>query len=51
MKIKAVAVATIPDYLGGLVLPGTTAAGSAADPARVLVDFRRNLYGCLTARA
>jgi len=44
-------VATILDYLGGLVLPGTPVAGSAADPATVLADFRRDLYGCLTARA
>ena len=44
-------MATILDYVGGLVLPGTTATGSAADPATVLADFRRDFYGCLTARA
>jgi hypothetical protein len=42
-----VAVATIVDYLGGLVLPDTPEAG----PAAQLAAFRRDFYQCLTARA
>ena len=49
--IKTVAVATILDYLGGLVLPGTPMTERVADPAMVLADFRRDLYQCLTRRA
>ncbi|MCW2638274.1 MAG: hypothetical protein JWP76_580 [Dactylosporangium sp.] len=41
------AVATIVDYLGGLVLPDTPEAG----PAAQLAAFRRDFYQCLTARA
>jgi hypothetical protein len=50
-KIKAVAVATIVDYVGGLVLPDTPATDPVADPATALASFRRDFYRCLTARA
>jgi hypothetical protein len=46
-----VAVATIVDYLGGLVLPDTPATGAARQPATVLAGFRRDFYQCLTRRA
>jgi DDE superfamily endonuclease len=51
-----VAVATILDCLGGLVLPDTptpetAAVGSAKDPAARLAAFRRDFYRCLPRRA
>jgi hypothetical protein len=42
-----VAVATIVDYLGGLVLPDTPGSG----PAGALAGFRRDYHRCLTGRA
>lgn len=53
MKIKAVAVATIVDYLGGLVLPDTpeTRLPAVLEPAATLAGFRRDYYQCLNARA
>ena len=41
------AVATIVDYLDGLVLPDTP----KTRPSRVLAAFRRDFYRCLTGRA
>jgi hypothetical protein len=46
-----VAVATIVDYLGGLVLPDTLASDTAEDPAAALAAFRRDFYQCLVRRA
>jgi DDE superfamily endonuclease len=46
-----VAVATIVDYLGGLVLPDTPGTATTEDPAAVLAAFRRDFYRALTARA
>jgi hypothetical protein len=46
-----VAVATIVDYLGGLVLPDTPAAEPERDWAAALAGFRRDFYRCLRARA
>lgn len=51
VKIKAVAVATIPDHLGGMVLPGPASTGPVPDPVAVLAEFRRELHNCLTRRA
>jgi hypothetical protein len=48
---RTVAVATIVDYLSGLVLPDTPVTGSTDDPAAVLAGFRRDFYRCLTRRA
>jgi hypothetical protein len=47
-----VAVATIVDYLGGLVSPDTPAAPlpAALAPAALLAAFRRDFYQCLKAR-
>jgi hypothetical protein len=42
-----VAVATIVDYVAGLVLPDTP----VSDPAAVLAGFRRDFYECLVRRA
>lgn len=44
-------MATIVDYLGGLVLRDTPVASTANDPALVLAAFRRGFYQCLTGRA
>lgn len=44
-------MATILDYVGGLVLPGAPVTGAAVDPAMALAGFRRDLYQCLTRRA
>jgi hypothetical protein len=44
-------VATIVDYLGGLVLPDTLASDTAEDPAAALAAFRRDFYQCLVRRA
>jgi hypothetical protein len=48
-----VAVATIVDYVGGLVLPDTPEMGLPAvlAPAAMLAGFRRDYYRCLNARA
>jgi hypothetical protein len=46
-----VAVATIVDYLGGLVLPGTPAAEPKWEWAAALAGFRRDFYRCLRARS
>jgi hypothetical protein len=53
VKIKAVAVATIVDHFGGLVLPDTptTALPAVLAPAATLASFRRDYHQCLTARA
>lgn len=53
MKIKAVAVTTIVDHVGGLVLPDTptNALPAVLAPAAVLTAFRRDYHQCLTARA
>jgi len=53
VKIKAVAVATIVDYLGGLALPDTPATGlpAALEPTAMLAAFRRDYHQCLRARA
>jgi hypothetical protein len=40
-------VATIVDYVAGLVLPDTP----VSDPAAVLAGFRRDFYECLVRRA
>ena len=47
------AVATIVDYLGGLVLPDTPGRGLpvALAPAARLAAFRRDFYRCLNRRA
>lgn len=53
-KKKAVAVATILDYVGRLLPADTpTAGGTAAamGPAATLAGFRRDFYRCLTRRA
>ncbi|MFD0743029.1 NF041680 family putative transposase [Phytohabitans flavus] len=47
-KERMVAVATIVDYLGGLVLSDTPATALA--PAAWLAGFRRDYYQCLRAR-
>jgi len=44
-------VATIVDYLGGLVLPDTPAGGTPEEPATVLAKFRWEFYRCLPHRA
>jgi len=44
-------VATIVDYLGGLVLPDTPSNGVVSEPAMVLERFRRGFYQCLNRRA
>ena len=44
-------MATIVDYLGGLVLADPPATEPVADAAGVLADFRRGFYRCLTRRA
>jgi hypothetical protein len=50
-KNRTVAVATIVDYLGGLVLPDTPVTGLASDPAAALARFRQDFYRCLSRRA
>jgi hypothetical protein len=49
-KDRTVAVATIVDYLGGLVLPDTP-TDRAHGPATTLACFRRDFYQCLNRRA
>jgi hypothetical protein len=50
-RSRTVAVATIVDYLGGLGLPDTPAAGApGADPAAALAALRSEFYRCLTRR-
>jgi len=44
-------VATIVDYLRGLVLPDTPARGSAEEPGAVMANLRWEFYRCLTRRA
>jgi DDE superfamily endonuclease len=51
-EIKAVAVATIMDYLGWLKLPGPRASSvSAVDSAAALARFREDFYRCLSRRS
>ena len=44
-------MATIVDYLGGLVLPDTPTSRAADAPATTLACFRRDFYQCLNRRA
>jgi len=44
-------VATIVDYVGGLLLPDTPSTGAATTPTMLLEGFRHDFYQCLDRRA
>ena len=50
-RIRTVAVATIVDYVGGLLLPDTPSTGAATTPTMLLEGFRHDFYQCLDRRA